>query len=162
MSPPVRKRACRSMNVLPRSEAAVSKLPGQPPRVSAKAIAGGSRRTTVVPLRTARSWAWPTRTPFKAVRVRFAAGIASHGRAAAERARAIKNPRGVLSRELLDPERDAAGLELGEQGFERELLDGQDTGPRHLPADQQGGRRRDGSGGDVPFRRRPAPPVRLA
>ena len=55
------------MNVLPRSEAAVSKLPGHPPRGSAKAIAGGSRRTTVVPLRIARSCACPTRTPRSAV-----------------------------------------------------------------------------------------------
>src|SRR3972149_5908794 len=49
MSPPVRKRACRSMNVFPSPEAAVSKLPGHPPRWSAKAIAGRSKRTTGLP-----------------------------------------------------------------------------------------------------------------
>src|SRR6266704_5532285 len=61
------------MNVFPRSEAAVSYVPGQPPRASAKAIAGGSRRTTVVPVRRGTSCAWPTRTPRIAVSVEFAA-----------------------------------------------------------------------------------------
>src|SRR3989304_3324084 len=63
MAPPVRKRAWRSMNVFPRSEAAASKLPGHPPRWSANAIAGRPRRTTGVPVRFALTSAWPTRTP---------------------------------------------------------------------------------------------------
>src|SRR5437667_6374580 len=61
------------MNVFPKSEAAVSYVPGHPPRASAKAIAGGSSSTTVVPVRRRRSCAWPTRTPRIAVSVRFAA-----------------------------------------------------------------------------------------
>src|SRR5437870_4690599 len=72
-SPPVRSSAWRSMNVFPKSEAAVSYVPGQPPRASAKVIAGGSRRTTVVPVRRRMSCAWPTRTPRIAVSVEFAA-----------------------------------------------------------------------------------------
>src|SRR5207244_8111451 len=46
-------------------------LPTYPPRASAKAIAGGSSSTTVVPVRRRGSCPWPTRTPRIAVSVRF-------------------------------------------------------------------------------------------
>jgi hypothetical protein len=69
------------MNVFPRSDAAVSYVPGQPPRASANAIAGGFRRTTVVPVRRRRSCAWPTRTPRMAVSVRFETMLGASGTA---------------------------------------------------------------------------------
>src|SRR3989454_6795185 len=148
-SPPVRSSAWRSMNVFPRSEAAVSYVPGQPPRASAKAMAGGSRRTTVVPVRRSRFCAWPTRTPRIAVSVAFAAmastrnfegtaggifnGYATLGR--------------TLSREVCNRERNLVCRELRHDEIRGEFLRGEDPGAREsFRVDHHDGRCRRGGG----------------
>src|SRR6266571_6397471 len=131
-SPPVRRSAWRSMNVFPRSEAAVSYVPGQPPRASAKAMAGGSRRTTVVPVLRRRSCAWPTRTPRIAVSVEFAA-IAST-RNFAGTAGAVYNGCESAStdsaRDVGEGEGDLAGGQLRHHEMRRKFFRGEDARAR--------------------------------
>src|SRR5256885_4470594 len=175
MSPPVRRRACRSMNVFPRSDAAVSYVPGHPPRASAKAIAGGSSRTTVVPVRRRRSWAWPTRTPRMAVSVRFET-MSSDPRGA-ETARGLFNgcatgggrefvppsrgTRPMSNRKVFHMEFHAAILEFGQQVLRRKLLRGEDSRPRDAPREDHDDAGRGGRRGQEPFRGRAPSSVRL-
>src|SRR5712691_2936017 len=162
-SPPVRSNAWRSMNVLPRSEAAVSYVPGQPPRASAKAIAGGSRRTTVVPVRRRMSCAWPTRTPRIAVSVEFAAMASTRnfeGTAAA-----IFNGCATASMDsawqIRDGEGDPAYGELRHHESRRKFLRGEDARTRKAfrVNHHHGGRGR--RRGQETFRGRPTTAVRL-
>src|SRR2546426_5684927 len=163
-SPPVRSSAWRSMNVFPRSEAAVAYVPGQPPRASAKAIAGGSRRTTVVPVRRLRSCAWPTRTPRIAVSVAFAAmastrnfdgtaGAVFNGCAALGR---------TLSGQVRNRERNLVCRKFRYDEIRGEFLRGEDPGAwKSFRMDQHdGGRYRGGGqeafGGRAPAAVRPA------
>src|SRR2546428_6170866 len=165
VSPPVRRSAWRSMNVFPRSDAAVSYVPGQPPLASAKAIAGGSSRTTVVPVRRRKSCAWPTRTPRMAVNVSFAA-IDSPPEFAAPSRPYLTHLRDVrrewaLQREVLEVEAHAAGLQLGDDQARRQLFRRQDTGARNLLSVDQHHRSGSGRGGQESFRGRAAAPIRL-
>src|SRR3989442_1192809 len=165
VSPPVRRSAWRSMNVFPRSDAAVSYVPGQPPRASAKAMAGGLIRTTVVPVRRRKSCAWPTRTPRMAVNVSFAA-IDFPSEFAAPLGPYLTHLRGrskgwVLRREVLKVEAHAAGLQLRDDQAWRQLFRRQDTGSRNLLSVDQHHRSRGRRGGQESFRRPAAAPIRL-
>src|SRR3989454_1321926 len=148
-SPPVRSSAWRSMNVFPRSEAAVSYVPGQPPRASAKAIAGGSRRTTVVPVRRLRSCAWPTRTPRIAVSVAFAAMASTRnfdGTAGAV-FNGCATLRRTLSGQVRNRERNLVCRELGHDEIRGEFLRGEDPGAwKSFRMDQHDGGRYRGGG----------------
>src|SRR6059036_3339264 len=148
-SPPVRSSAWRSMNVFPRSEAAVSYVPGQPPRASAKAMAGGSRRTTVVPVRRPRFCAWPTRTPRIAVSVEFAAMASTRNFDGT--AGGIFNGYARLGRtlpgEVRNRERDLVCRELRHDEIRGEFLRGEDPGAREsFRVDHHDGRCRRGGG----------------
>src|SRR5256884_7282635 len=152
------------MNVFPRSEAAVSYVPGHPPRASAKAMAGGSRRTTVVPVRRRRSCAWPTRTPRIAVKVSFAArsppDFAAPSRPYLTHLRDVRRE-WALQREVLEVEAHAAGLQLGDDQARRQLFRRQDTGSRNLLSVDQHHRSGSGPGGLETVRRPAPPPIRL-
>src|SRR2546428_540565 len=152
------------MNVFPRSEAAVSYVPGHPPRASAKAMAGGSRRTTVVPVRRRKSCAWPTRTPRIAVKVSFAArsppDFAAPSRPYLTHLRDVRRE-WALQREVLEVEAHAAGLQLGDDQARRQLFRRQDTGSRNLLSVDQHHRSGSGRGGQESFRGRAAAPIRL-
>src|SRR5881296_1050040 len=151
------------MNVFPKSEAAVSYVPGQPPRASAKAIAGGSRRTTVVPVRRRMSCAWPTRTPRIAVSVEFAtmastrnfegtAGAVFNGCATASTESA---------REIRDGEGDLACGELRHHEIRRKFFRGEDACARKASRVDHHHRGRRRRGGQEAFCGRPATAVRL-
>src|SRR5437879_9731084 len=152
------------MNVFPRSEAAVSYVPGQPPRASAKAMAGGSRRTTVVPVRRSRFCAWPTRTPRIAVSVEFAAMAST--RNFAETAGAVYNgwegPPTDLRGHVRDGERDFARGELRHDEIRRKFFRGQDAGAWQAFRVNQHHSRRRCRRGQEPFRGRAATPVRFS
>src|SRR5256885_7043157 len=151
------------MNVFPRSEAAVSYVPGHPPRASAKAMAGGSRRTTVVPVRRRRSCAWPTRTPRIAVKVSFAArsppDFAAPSRPYLTHLRDVRRE-WALQREVLEVEAHAAGLQLGDDQARRQLFRRQDTGSRNLLSVDQHHRSGSGRGGQETFPGRAPAPLR--
>src|SRR5436309_335779 len=117
------------MNVFPRSDAAVSYVPGQPPRASAKAIAGGSRSTTVVPVRLRMSCVWPTRTPRIAVSVDFAAMASTRNFEGT--AGAVFNGCAMDSqdsaRKIRDGERDLSGSEFRHHQIRRKFFRGEDA-----------------------------------
>src|SRR5438132_1221511 len=166
------------MNVFPRSEAAVSYVPGHPPRASAKAIAGGSSSTTVVPVRRRRSCAWPTRTPRIAVSVPFDAVAPlpesrrrsefylTDVRRDADRDRSYLYvevcPMGPISNgEVFDVELHTAVLEFGQEVLRRKLLRGQDSRSRGALRQDHDDARRRGRRGQESFRGRPSSPVRF-
>src|SRR3989442_8130105 len=162
-SPPVRSSAWRSMNVFPRSEAAVSYVPGQPPRASAKAIAGGSRSTTVVPVRRLMSCAWPTRTPRIAVSVEFAAMASTRNFAGT--AGAVFNGCATAStdsaREIRDGEGDLARGEFRHHEFRWKFFRGEDARAWQASRVDHHNRSRGRRRGQEAFRGRAPTAVRL-
>src|SRR5881296_1216933 len=161
-SPPVRRSAWRSMNVFPRSEAAVSYVPGQPPRASAKAMAGGSRRTTVVPVRRPRFCAWPTRTPRIAVSVEFAAMASTRNFDGTAGGVFNGCARRTLSGEVRNRERNLVCRELRHDEVRGEFLRREDAGAREsFRVDHHDGCCRRGRGQET-FRGRASAAVRLS
>src|SRR5438552_8687771 len=152
------------MNVFPKSEAAVSYVPGHPPRASAKAMAGGSRRTTVGPVLRWRSCAWPTRTPRIAVSVEFAAMASTRNFAGT--AGAVYNgwegPPTDLRGHVRDGESDLARGELRHDEIRRKFFRGEDAGPwQAFRVNEHDGRRRCRRSQEA-FRGRAATPVRFS
>src|SRR6059058_1344697 len=162
-SPPVKRSAWRSMNVFPKSEAAVSYVPGHPPRASAKAIAGGSRRTTVVPVLRWRSCAWPTRTPRIAVSVEFAAMASTRNFEGT--AGAVFNAYATASRtsgrEIRDGERDLARGEFRHHQIRRKFFRREDARARKASRVNHHHRGRGRRRGQESFCGRAATAVRL-
>src|SRR2546425_6473845 len=144
------------MNVFPKSEAAVSYVPGHPPRASAKAIAGGSRRITVVPVRRRMSCAWPTRTPRIAVSVEFAAMASTRNFEGT--AEAVFNGCAMDSqdsaRKISDGERDLSGSELRHHEIRRKFFRGEDARARKASRVNHHHRRRRRRRGQEAFRGR--------
>src|SRR3989475_9549569 len=151
------------MNGFPRSEAAVSYVPGQPPRASAKAIAGGSRRTTVVPVCRRMSCAWPTRTPRIAVSVEFAAMASTRNFEGT--AGAVFNGCATAStdsaREIRHGEGDLARGELRHYDIRRKFFRGENARARKASRVNHHHRGRGRRRRQETFRGRPATAVRL-
>ncbi len=66
--PPESTKASTSDTVIAGSRSAVSRPPGAPPSTLPEAVAGRSKTMAVTPEPSARSVAWPTRTPAMSVR----------------------------------------------------------------------------------------------
>src|SRR5438128_11331912 len=126
-------------------------------------MAGGSRRTTVVPVRRSRFCAWPTRTPRIAVSVEFAAMASTRNFEGT--ATGIFNGCATAStiseREIPDAEGNPARGELRDHEIRRKFFRGEDAGARKASRVDhhhggRGSRRRQEA-----FRRRTATAVRL-
>src|SRR3990172_5007609 len=94
-------------------------------------MAGGSRSTTVVPVRRLRSCALPTRTPARAVRVRLTFAMECSGRRPGARY-LTAGPPAPSPCDLLDRELHAAGLDFREDVPGCELLGREDARARDL------------------------------